>query len=1487
MAESLAEHLWADVARILIELSEEDCQRLGIREQGLTSFGSGRLIGRNLVVTARHVLESTSGIKLPDEGWEVRLLGDRIDGRWDGPPIAARVVWRGHGSHDLALLELQQVDRQPDNRLKIRFGKYHSPMDLDGVWIAGFPQAARIERNVAKEYSAPARLRKADTGPLYRLTIATANAPKEGEDWSGCSGSSVVLCQGERLWLLGVVQHVPTAFGAGSLEVASVESALSDAAFESIIKRCCPSDHVDDLQKLPGPYAVVGAEAYAASRRTLDSTANKAFFGRDKDLETLDKIFEHSCGVTLLRAEAGLGKSTLAARWADRCAANAGTVVLSHAFSVREPRAGTRSSMVENLVRQAAVSLGSEVLGEGEPGHPTRLADRLATLLGGDQPEGTRLVVILDALDEAAEPIDPWATKIGRGVYILVTCRAEADETPAVLRTWHKRCKEDGTLAPEIALSPLDAAAIAAWLSAAVEQDFAATDPLVTRARTASEGIPLFAAFLIPDAIQEMRAGTKDPFPPSFASYARQRLEELRALYARPHGGAWSWTKVLNLFALLTVAKAPLPPMWIHRLFGDGKFGGPTLDELDQRVDRWLWRRAQGVSFAHPRLASVFASVLPEFDVDVRAIEALLLEECTTAIASTKGTVLTPYALAWLPMHWLGRDEPKEAAKLLGSGAFIVARLRQRPTDAGATVRKTAGETFDVDRTIGGSDVSLAAWRRFWSETEGRVLGGLAYAEWMALEPLGIFAQLVRDRFGDMSPIYLATASAISDAEIAAPRLTGVCAFRHPFLLRSINAHAGGVLGVLALDDGLVSWGRDGAIRFWDRAGQPRPGGDAQAHAGGVLGVLALDDGLVSWGRDGAIRFWDRAGQPRPGGDAQAHAGGVLGVLALDDGLVSWGDDGAIRFWDRAGQPRPGGDAQAHAGWFLGVLALDDGLVSWGDDGAIRFWDRAGQPRPGGDAQAHAGGVWGVLALDDGLVSWGRDGAIRFWDRAGQPRPGGDAQAHAGGVLGVLALDDGLVSWGRDGAIRFWDRAGQPRPGGDAQAHAGGVWGVLALDDGLVSWGRDGAIRFWDRAGQPRPGGDAQAHAGGVWGVLALDDGLVSWGRDGAIRFWDRAGQPRPGGDAQAHAGGVWGVLALDDGLVSWGDDGAIRFWDRAGQPRPGGDAQAHAGGVLGVLALDDGLVSWGRDGAIRFWDRAGQPRPGGDAQAHAGGVWGVLALDDGLVSWGRDGAIRFWDRAGQPRPGGDAQAHAGGVLGVLALDDGLVSWGDDGAIRFWDRAGQPRPGGDAQAHAGGVWGVLALDDGLVSWGDDGAIRFWDRAGQPRPGGDAQAHAGGVLGVLALDDGLVSWGRDGAIRFWDRAGQPRPGGDAQAHAGWFLGVLALDDGLVSWGDDGAIRFWDRAGQPRPGGDAQAHAGGVLGVLALDDGLVSWGRDGAIRFWDRAGQPASCCPWFAPASLEFVQAISDEVWVGLVGRPFQLLREKMRPAARYPCETKSS
>jgi hypothetical protein len=89
----------------------------------------------------------------------------------------------------------------------------------------------------------------------------------------------------------------------------------------------------------------------------------------------------------------------------------------------------------------------------------------------------------------------------------------------------------------------------------------------------------------------------------------------------------WSWQYVRNLFAVLAVAKGrPLPISFIEELSN-----GATLDELDQRAERWLWRRPEEVSLAHPRLAAVFESVLPSLGVNIRSVEDRLVSECEQA----------------------------------------------------------------------------------------------------------------------------------------------------------------------------------------------------------------------------------------------------------------------------------------------------------------------------------------------------------------------------------------------------------------------------------------------------------------------------------------------------------------------------------------------------------------------------------------------------------------------------------------------------------------------------------------------------------------------------------------------------------------------------------------------------------------------------------------------------------------------------------------
>ena len=133
-------------------------------------------------------------------------------------------------------------------------------------------------------------------------------------------------------------------------------------------------------------------------------------------------------------------------------------------------------------------------------------------------------------------------------------------------------------------------------------------------------------------------------------------------------------------------------------------------------------------------------------------------------------------------------------------------------------------------------------------------------------------------------------------------------------LHRSIDAHSGRVKGVLPIGDRLVSWGADGALRFWSLDGAALAGGATDAHFGEVWGVQVMGDRLVSWGEDGVFRFWSLDGSALPGGVIDAHRGGFggsRGAPPVGDRLVSWGetarsDSGALTApRSQAGRPTP------------------------------------------------------------------------------------------------------------------------------------------------------------------------------------------------------------------------------------------------------------------------------------------------------------------------------------------------------------------------------------------------------------------------------------------------------------------------------------------------------------------------------------------------------------------------------------------------------
>lgn len=1277
-----------------------------VQIRAVGAFGTGLLVGPGLVLTALHTVCD------PNDGWKVRkdagvyLWRELREGKELHRDV--HIVWPDFDAPlmdpvDIAVLQLVDPD-QPKPLAKQRFGELPSKATEGSA--RGFPRATAGSELPGNriEHDQPGTIHYTSV-TRHALTFYPKNHHEMGrcESWAGLSGGPLIAGG----LILGVMREVPDGWEGGAIEAEPLAPPLrSSSDLRALLGVTLPLGN----STLGSPANIaVGFEAAAASNHIFGATKGKPFYGRSPDIEQLDKsLICHDRGLVLLRGEAGVGKSHLLANWSDRIARNRAYIVLRHAFSVRNPTAGTRDQMVRNLIRQFTNAVGPQAVGPELFGGEAWLADRLAIVLTTDQTDDQRVVVVLDGLDEAAEPIDPLVMALGRGVFVVVSFRAERDEEPdhsrepRVPRLWRAQAREASTPIVDWRLEPLEVSAISEWLACATGRSFTPTDSMVSRAMKASEGIPLFAEYLIPDAIEALTSGARDPFPLTFRDYAFRQLEYLGDQLVLQRTSCWSWSEVLELFAILSVAKEPLTTETIRNLIGQH-----LLDGLDPRAERWLSHHVgagSAISLAHPRLASVFAEVLPRFDPDlVVSIKERLIDSCVLAWCSEKSREpLRDYALAWLPAHLVESGRKEDAASLLGNGAFLLARLIAKPTTA--TVRLTASETFTLSHGISGMH-ALAEWRRFWAEAESALILAIDRSKPLGSAAAVIFTQLAHDRFGADAPTFKAISSYFTSIS-SRMRLAQPIGFLHPNLLRSLDdAHEYDINGLLVLTDKIVSWGLDGALRFWSFTGELCTGGDLGAHKHGIDCVLKLRDRLVSCG-SATVRFWSLDGEPLPGGDSSADACREysLRIFALPDGLVSWDSARAIRVWDLDGQSRSLGDTKAHRGGLSGILQLADKFVSYGE-GEIRFWSRAWEPRSGGDSRAHGGWVNGMLALPDRLVSWScPEGAIRFWSLEGQPLAGGDARAHELGVEGILVVANHLVSWGRDGAIRFWSQDGKPLSGGHAQAHRGWVEGVLMLADRLVSWGWDGAIRFWNLDGKPLSGGALQAHQSAVQGVTALENELVSWGQEGAFRFWSLDGQPRAGGEPRAHEGGVRGVKKLPDRLVSWGADQAIRFWVRTTDSQPIGHVIRHSHGIGGILGTPNGLVSWGTShcGEIYFWDSDGEPRPGGDPRAHTGAVSGMLLLADSLVSWSLDGAIRFWSLTGAPKPGGEVNAHDDGVWGMLMLPDRLLSWGEGGEIRVWSHDGEPLSGARQGLFEDSTRGALALPDTLVTWGEDG-----------------------------------------------------------------------------------------------------------------------------------------------------------------------------------------
>lgn len=203
-------------------------------------FGSGRLIGRNLVLTARHVVAAEGAATPLKDGWQVRFLSCLSDAArstnqsW----IDASVIWAGEGTLDLALLELHPeagtTDRYPKLRLRI---SQIDEVQHHRVRGLGFPRGAKVDNR--RMLFVPSGDLDDEKGVTLCFGIDQAYQPESpDEDWRGFSGGAVLLEESsdpEVVWIYGVAQQVPRSFNR-RLDVSRLARAWADEGFRSILE---------------------------------------------------------------------------------------------------------------------------------------------------------------------------------------------------------------------------------------------------------------------------------------------------------------------------------------------------------------------------------------------------------------------------------------------------------------------------------------------------------------------------------------------------------------------------------------------------------------------------------------------------------------------------------------------------------------------------------------------------------------------------------------------------------------------------------------------------------------------------------------------------------------------------------------------------------------------------------------------------------------------------------------------------------------------------------------------------------------------------------------------------------------------------------------------------------------------------------------------------------------------------------------------------
>jgi serine/threonine protein kinase len=388
------------------------------------------------------------------------------------------------------------------------------------------------------------------------------------------------------------------------------------------------------------------------------------FGGRGDDLAQLDDWLDQPSGspFRLLVGRLGAGKSALLTRWYKRVHQRSDVAVIFFPVSIKYDTNDARSCLAAIASQVAALH------GDGKSSGLDISREMLSDYLCRALPDGRKLLVILDGLDEAFDwttdailaPIDPPSS-----LRILVSARTYPDDPEG--KQWQRNLGWDrrSTLNRVQSIDSLSETGLAdVLLQMGMPLAHLSTKVNVVAQlyRLTEKGDPLLTRLYV-DKLCSVEADRLQPedladIEPGYGGYIQGWWRDQQKLWSQRQSDISD--PVQQVLNVLACAHGPLRSEDLHELLGETLRGSwIKLDEVLSLLSRFIIGKgqSQGYSFGHPKLAEYFSqNLVATSPREWREVNARFLAWGERALADLQHEIssaaeMPPYLVRYLAMH--------------------------------------------------------------------------------------------------------------------------------------------------------------------------------------------------------------------------------------------------------------------------------------------------------------------------------------------------------------------------------------------------------------------------------------------------------------------------------------------------------------------------------------------------------------------------------------------------------------------------------------------------------------------------------------------------------------------------------------------------------------------------------------------------------------------------------------------------------------------